>query len=263
MAPKKLLILTSILMVGIAGWLYYDQSTVFDGNKRIEAESGVLEASMEVVQGEKLSGGLYIKSAKNPGDENRGTATYRFHIDQHGIYKIKAKSYSHASNGNSFFVKIDDQPEMTWDLGTHYRRWHSNYVTHRRDIQNSRSRYVAEIELTPGTHTLVVKERESYSGLDYFEFEMVKPVVTASFISGFNISQFGKGALALSLMALSLVAIRLSRNSGFLGHKTSAPVDARLNALEKRISDMQEIIISLDEQLRRQQKQVTNETEEA
>lgn len=255
MSQKKLLVLTGFLMVAIAGWLYHDQLSVFDAGKRIEAEWGLIEGPMRVVQDGNLSGGSYIKSSKEPDVNNRGTATYRFRVDEHGVYKIKAKAYGYAGHGDSFFIIIDDQPEITWDLKSRNRRWGSEVVTKRRNPQSTRTGYMAEIELTSGTHTLIVKEREQDSGLDYVEFEMIRPVVAASFLSGFHLSQFVQGALALSLVALSLVAIRLSRNIGPSKRRTAPSIDMRLNALDKRISDMQEIMISLDEQLKRQKKQ--------
>jgi len=253
MTQKKLLGCTLALMVATAGWLYYEQASAFDVNQRIEAEAGLLQGGLKAKQEDGFSGTGFIKSTSN---NHKGTATYQFYVDEPGVYKINAKVYNHAGNGDSFFVKIDDQPEMTWDLhNVRHRRWGVMPVTQRRNLERPGNGFTAEIELDAGNHTMVVRERERNSGLDYFEFQMIRPVTTASLLSGFQLSQFVQGSLALCLVALSLVAIRLSRNAGFLTRQSPPPVDARLNALEKRISDMQEIMISLDEQLRRQKKE--------
>lgn len=249
MAQKKRMGFILALMVVLAGWLYYEHTSVFDANTRIEAEWGVVSPPLKIVQDGNLSGDSYIQSSRASGRDERGTAVYQFRIEQDGIYKIKAKAYSHANNGNSFYVKIDDQPEVTWDLGTHYRRWSKVFVTQRNHPSSSSNRYPVEIELAAGTHTMIVRERESRSGLDYFEFELVRPVAAAGFLSGVALSQFVQGALALCLVALSLTVISRVKSLGLL--EPSKPVDTRLATLEKRLGDMQEVIISLDEKLGR------------
>lgn len=243
MSQKKLLGSVLVLMVAMAGWLSYTGS---QAGPRIEAESGSIHGPMKVVDDGNFSGSGYIQSSGN-----RGYATYRFHVDQHGMYKISARAYGHSDKGNSFFVQIDDKKTFTWDLGHKHKTWNDVEVTTRRNPNVPGVGFPTVVELDAGYHVIKITERERNSGLDYFEFQMVKPLATASFLGGFGMPDFIQGALALCLIALSIMTIGLVNRAGWLKRDVHPPVDARMNALEKRLSDMQEVILSMDEQLKR------------
>lgn len=247
MTQKKLLGCTLVLMVATAGWLYLSRPTY---GPRIEAESGVIKGPFKIVKDGNLSGGGYIQSPDRRRG-SRGEATYFFQIEQHGIYKFRAQAYGHSDKGDSFYVSIDSQPEVIWDVGSLDRVWRETTITKRRNPRVIGNTDPLEVELTPGSHMLVIKERELNAGLDYVQFEMVKPLATASFLSGFQLNQFVQGSLALCLVALSLMAIGLVNRAGWLRRQDNTPVDTRLGMLEKRLGDMQDVIISLDEQLKR------------
>ena len=244
MTQKKLLILTGILMVGIAGWLYHTNKVI---GPRIEAESGMIQGSIKVIKNGDFSGGAYVQAAGNRSNR----ITYLFQVDEPGIYKFRAKVYGHSENGDSFYVTIDDKKEMLWDVGPFNKTWQDTIMRYRPNPQNMRVALPVEVELMPGTHKLVIRERERRTGLDYFQLEMVRPIAVASFFNGFPLSQFVQGALALSLVALSLMMIGLVNRGGFLRRGMSKPADARLANVEKRLGDMQEVIISLDDKLKR------------
>lgn len=244
MAQKKLLILTGILMVGIAGWLYQTDKIV---GPRIEAEAGSFKGRMKVVKDANFSGGAYIQSVGNRSNK----ATYQFQIDQPGVYKFKARVYGHSDNGDSFYISLDGQEEMVWDVGPMNKTWRDTIMRYRPNPRDMTKALPVEVELQPGTHKLVIRERERRTGLDYFQLEMVRPVATASFLGGFQLSQFVQGALTLCLVALSLMMVGMVNNAGWLRRRSGKPVDARLTTLEKRFGDMQDVIISLDERLKR------------
>jgi len=243
MKQKKLLGIAA-LMVVVAGWLYYTSPVL---GPRIEAESGKIQG-FKVVNDGNRSGGAYIQSSGNR--RRSGEAIYTFQISQHGMYNIRAKAYGHSDNGDSFYITVGNHREMTWDVGSFDRTWRDTFMKQRRNPQVAGNSDPIEIEFMPGTFTLIIREREPNTALDYFQLEMVKPLSAASFFGGFQSSQLVQGALALCLVALSLMAIAVVNNTGWL-RRSSKPVDVRLTALEKRLGDMQDVIISLDDQLKR------------
>jgi len=134
----------------------------------IEAESGLLESPMRSVQNTGASGGAYISSTVR----DQGTATYEINISDDGMYKITAQVYAADGSSNSFFVTVDQGNRIVWSTAT-------NAVWHEEDVTASGNAY--SVELTAGTHTLVIQGREIGTRLDYFYLTKIGELATGIF----------------------------------------------------------------------------------
>jgi hypothetical protein len=141
-------------------------------NKKIEAESGIMNAPMVSAQDNNASGGSYIQSTQSTS----GTATYSFQINATGTYKIVARVYAENSGSDSFFVNIDGKGEVTWDLNptenaSQFNVWRDDEVTSRGTGTFKAPQFDPyTIELSQGNHTIIIRAREKNTKLDNFTF---------------------------------------------------------------------------------------------
>lgn len=257
MAPKKLLSILLILIAATAAWLFIPQAPIFNHGTRIEAEAGKLKAPMKLVLDNNTSGGAYIKST----DGGKGTAEYRIQVEQPGIYKIKTRTRTSRS-GDSFFFRIDDSRDLIWDVRSgRTNRWGNDDVAKRGTGSTSRAQFDPyTVELAAGTHTLRFTGREADTHLDYFTFELVKPIPAISFFARWNFDRMLNLAALLCLIGLSVITIiYFIANPELLRRKSS--YETRINTLEKRFTDIQDVVISLDEQIKRLERQSQTDLE--
>jgi len=136
----------------------------------IEAEAGEITAPMVTVPDSTASGGAYIESA----DTNSGSADFTFNA--HGgtyIVWALAKAGTPSPNAHdSFFVSMDAESEDVWDLfydvpGGPSTNWAWDVISMRSG--GSWSNNLADpatFQLGAGTHTLRLRGREVFAGID-------------------------------------------------------------------------------------------------
>ncbi len=122
---------------------------------QLEAEEGELSSPMVSQNSAGAFGGKYIL-----GEYGSGSASYTFTIQSAGNYKIWGRFIAPDGESDSFFVKMDEGGEDIWDMHPNSNIWNWNRVNGR-DYGGVKSYY-----LTAGTHTLVIRARESGAKLD-------------------------------------------------------------------------------------------------
>jgi hypothetical protein len=138
----------------------------------IEAESGNLTSPIQTVSSSEASGHAYIQTET----AGSGTATYTINIETADSYKIIARVYAVDQDHDSFYVQIDGNEEILWDLNPtsnpdEFDVWREDEVTSRGTGTYNNPEYDPYIiELTQGLHTITISGRESNARLDYFYF---------------------------------------------------------------------------------------------
>ena len=117
----------------------------------IQAEDMNLTPPMVMVEDGIAPGEHYIWVP--PGGIG-GEATTTVDISVEGDYHFWARGQGVVSNGNSFFVKVDDREDYAYNLMVD------------EDWQWNRLFWGEKIHLTVGTHTITVKQRDSKTKLD-------------------------------------------------------------------------------------------------
>jgi hypothetical protein len=121
------------------------------------------------------SGGRYIQAAT----AEQGTATYSFTVATEGQYKIIGRIYAADAGADSYYFSIDGAPEDTWDIcpaqaASDFGVWRDDAIAKR-----GTGTYLAPqfdpyiVQLSAGTHTLVLRGREVGAKLDYFHLSGV------------------------------------------------------------------------------------------
>ncbi len=145
-------------------------ATTLPPSANIEAESGTLTSPMQIISDSSASGGSYIRT--NTVDQ--GTASYSFNIANAGVYKIIARVYAPDGASDSFYFKVDDSTEDTWDLNptgaaNEFNVWREDEVTKRGTGTPDLPQYDPyTVNLTAGNHTITFRGRETNARLDYF-----------------------------------------------------------------------------------------------
>lgn len=144
------------------------QSTpsVCAGLKR-EAEEGVPFGSFVVANDSNASGGQYIHAPSGSaydGPNSLQRVDYCFTVDQAGDYYIKGEVYSPDNASNSFYAKVNDEPEagVKWTTPVN-----SGYEV--AYLSGGAGQYVAT--LSPGEQIVSVYLREPNNRLDTLELE--------------------------------------------------------------------------------------------
>ncbi len=153
----------------------------------IKAESGKLTAPMQVVADQNAEGGQYIKSTAtsySAGSGNSaGSASYTVNISEPGTYKVVARVMALGDLSDSYFVDIDGQGDIVWDLNPggnagEYNVWREDEVTSRGNGSGSKPQFDPyTVDLNEGTHSVTFRGRESSTQLDYFYFVKVADIV--------------------------------------------------------------------------------------
>ncbi len=129
-----------------------------------EAESATESAPLVEANDANAAGGKFVW---NPSGAINNTpvarASYSFTVTQAGTYKIWGRAITAASNGDSYWVRVDGGSWIKWNLiaGGTATSWTWDDV-HDSDNANQ----VVTFNLSAGSHTLQISEREAGTKLD-------------------------------------------------------------------------------------------------
>ncbi len=129
------------------------------GTAYLEAEAGVLEPPMGVLEDAGASACAYVSSSQG----NVGSVTLSFTISQAGTYWFWGRTRAPHDGSNSFFVSVDNGAEFRWDFPV-TAGWQWQAV---RDTAIGAQRSFA---FSAGTHTIRFRTREAGSPLDAVAF---------------------------------------------------------------------------------------------
>ena len=121
-----------------------------DGKVTIEAEKGKISGKMKVVDDQKASGGKAVVSAKG------GVLEYEFTVDEAGDYVIWGRVIGVKGNQDSFFVVINEGPQLIWDTNAKKYTW--------KPVKGRNK--PAKHKLKKGKNTLKIKCREPNATID-------------------------------------------------------------------------------------------------
>jgi hypothetical protein len=160
---RLLLLPACVMFIALLSFNCYAKS---EDELAFEAEDfDKIEAPMEVVEDDDVSGGKYIKSPNG----RAGWAEYEIEIPDDAQYYMWGMVQEHDGVTDSFFITFDlldrgddnDTNENTWDLGGPENAWAWDKVSGRGIGGDPRV-----FELESGTHTLRIWTRENESWLD-------------------------------------------------------------------------------------------------
>ncbi len=138
----------------------------------IEAEDGDMQWPMEIADDEAASHGSYIwvpsgnGSVENPLEAD-GCGEFHFAVPEEGEYRIWARQSSNETQGDSFFVSVDDANEVTWyTKHGEQENWTWDVVSIREPEQPRNYENPVSFHLSAGTHRLSIKHRDDGTRLD-------------------------------------------------------------------------------------------------
>jgi len=114
-----------------------------------------------VSNGVEGASGAYLEipeGAGNPPKVEAGKAVFTVDVPKDGAFTLWCRVWWEAECGNSFTVKIDDQPAFLFGEDATYKTWHW--------VKSPVARSTAPIKLTKGSHTLTFHNREDGVRLD-------------------------------------------------------------------------------------------------
>ncbi|MDZ7268028.1 MAG: Ig-like domain-containing protein [candidate division KSB1 bacterium] len=142
-----------------------------DGNLRIEAESGNLQAPLTIRTDAAASGGKYINYPS--GNSQDAKAVYTFQIQEAGTYYIWTRSLNNYGAPVSWDIKVDNLDVFIYDVfkGQVINTWTWDKLSDRgNDITRGTNPQFNPrfFEFTPGTHTIEFRVRYAEAWLDKF-----------------------------------------------------------------------------------------------
>ena len=151
-----------------------------------EAEYGAVTSPMQVVTDATASGGKYIVQTVDSGS---GSAKYTFDVPTAGQYQLRGKVISPDGSSNSVYYAFDGSSSSTWSFPDTIRDW--TWVDG------------SKVTLSKGTHTLLIKKRETNTKLDAFELKPITSTTTASGIDGTSAFEAESGSANGGMTVLS------------------------------------------------------------
>jgi hypothetical protein len=142
-------------ILALAAWV---TSAALGQSLTIEAESGIINAPFAITNG-------YIYQPLQTGITNGGRAVYNFTITNAGKYAIMASVNTPNASSNSFFVRIDGEPQdpaSVWEFPAK-TGFTERIVTCRETAQPSR---YTTYTLSEGVHKLIIQGRGADAQLD-------------------------------------------------------------------------------------------------
>lgn len=82
------------------------------GMQLAEAETGRLEAPMDVVEDPTANGGFHIRS----GEQDKGKAQFSAPITEEGAYAVYARVFAPTAGNDTITVRFDDGDPVTWTV---------------------------------------------------------------------------------------------------------------------------------------------------
>jgi len=141
-----------------------EQSPSFSGIW-MEAEDGSLYTPMEIASDPNATAGSYVWVPKGAGDG--GYAEYTFEITDPGDYVIWSRIIANDGSSDSFLVSVDGETDITWHTkqgGEETWTWDVVSIRSYADVRDASNPNI--YNLSAGTHTLTVKQRETGTKLD-------------------------------------------------------------------------------------------------
>ena len=137
----------------------------------IEPELGAVEAPMERGADGTASDSMFIWTPESNGNpDGKGSVTLSFEVEEADTYVVWGRVLAPTPADNSFFISIDGNDEMLWDIegpdrNSTAQAWWWDYVRDRAktEVQGTDSLL---FYLEPGMHTLSVRSREAGTRLD-------------------------------------------------------------------------------------------------
>jgi hypothetical protein len=131
---------------------------------RIEAEGGTVASPMQDGNDVKAFAGEFVSSAT----PSQGTVTYHIDVPVHGDYVVWCRVKAVDSSHDSFFVRMDGGTEDVFDAAqnTWGPNWQWSRVNGRGPSGVPLSINPRVFPLSPGTHTLRIRERDANTGVD-------------------------------------------------------------------------------------------------
>jgi|GEM_PF-1939832 len=136
-----------------------------------QAEAGVLTGSMETIANGAAAGGQFVQARvgtfgrPGPGADY---AEYCVAVPTAGDYRIDATVWAPNSADDSFYVTVDNEPSVLWDMG--------RTTTFGTDSVSDRSGADPVLwNLAAGDHTVRFHQREDGAGLDEFTLVLAVP----------------------------------------------------------------------------------------
>jgi hypothetical protein len=133
-------------------------------NIAIEAESGIATLPMTVGNDSGASSGSFLWVPQGSGNQttpssSAGTVQYTFSVDISGTYRIWGRVMAPNGSDDSFFVSMDGSAYTIWDTARS-TSWIWDLVNARKGADP------LEFQLSAGTHTLTIMQREDGTKLD-------------------------------------------------------------------------------------------------
>ncbi len=138
-----------------------------------EAEDGVIEPPMVIGFDVGASNGKYVYSSVG----QNGQVTLSFYVPEGGDYQVWGRAWGDGLNADSFTVKVDGGPLVTWDVPSDGWTWVP--VTNR----DSAAKTLVQNYHLAGTswHTVTVRARGALARLDVVELRPSQPPQQACF----------------------------------------------------------------------------------
>ncbi len=131
----------------------------------LEAEDGLLSEPLLVQDDPEATGGQFIEvetghnSRETPPEAGR--ARYPFTVLEAGTYQLWGRVQAPDGSGDSFWVRVDEEPWVPWNGIVQSEAWSWVPVYHQEEVQQP-----MHFNLTAGPHTLEVAYREDDTKLD-------------------------------------------------------------------------------------------------
>ncbi|MFQ5822511.1 MAG: Ig-like domain-containing protein [bacterium] len=134
---------------------------------RVEAESGILTAPMQIAADPLASNGNYIWVPVGAG--TNGVAEYSFDVPTDDTYVIWGRVIAPNGSEDSFFISMDGGPDVLWDVlqGLWQSDWTWDQVSDRGTGSSLNPEFDPKLfQLTAGTHNLKIKQRDAGTKID-------------------------------------------------------------------------------------------------
>ncbi|MDD2599695.1 MAG: hypothetical protein PHO37_10760 [Kiritimatiellae bacterium] len=130
-----------------------------EGAQSIEAPVCIVSNNIGEVSGGAIS---IPEGAGNPPKRCEGAAEYSFELEKKGVYTLWCRVWWEDECGNSFTVKINDDPAILFGEDATYKVWHW--------VKYPVARTSAKINLKAGKNTMRIENREDGIMVDQILF---------------------------------------------------------------------------------------------
>lgn len=134
----------------------------------VEPEGGRITEPMRRGADLSASNKAFVWTPENNAD-GQGSVRLRFYVDKEGEYIIWGRVMAPTTSDNSFFVRLNDEKEILWDVygpdkNNTAQAWWWDRARDRRSNENDSDRLL--FSLRKGWHTLVLRSREAGTQMD-------------------------------------------------------------------------------------------------